>query len=276
MMTADLDAPFAPIVQCAEFHQAPLGDFVVGECRANSGVRLAWHAHQHASLMLLLDGSVNEVFGDRTVACSNAVALFKPAGERHANEYGTAGARFLVVELPPAKLDELRDRGAQLDRVRTVQGPAVADLGFRLRRELRHIDEYSLLSIGGLVYELLAVMSRESRRGGGATAPRWLQEIHEELRCNFSHPVRIGDLASRLDVHPDYLSRSFRRHYGMLIGEYVRQLRIEWASKRLASTDTSLAEVAVAAGFADQSEFTRRFREQLGTTPGRYRAVVRQ
>lgn len=275
MIATDTSTLFAPIAQCAELRSAPVGDLVVAECRASGGARLAWHAHQHASVMLLLDGSFTEQFRARSISCTSSTALFKPAGERHANEYGHTGARFLIVELPPPQLAQLRERGALVDGIRTVQGPRTIDLGFRLRRELRHVDCYSTLSIGGLIYELLAVMSRESNWQPGAAAPYWLRRVHDQLRDNFSHRLNIADLASQVDVHPDHLSRCFRRQYGMLIGEYVRRLRIEWAAKKLVTTDMSLAELAMVTGFADQSEFTRRFRQQLGTTPGRYRSLLR-
>jgi AraC family transcriptional regulator len=49
-------------------------------------------------------------------------------------------------------------------------------------------------------------------------------------------------------------------------------LRLEWAAARL-SEERSLAQIALEAGFADQSHFTRAFRRHFGVTPGRYRAM---
>jgi AraC family transcriptional regulator len=269
-----LQTTFAPIAQSTEL-RACIGDLVVAECRARAGARLPWHAHEHANVVLLLDGSFTETFAGRSVTCTDPVALYKPAAERHANEYGRDGARFLIVELLPAQLEQLRVRGAKLGGVRTVRDGAVLDLGVRLYRELRQLDAYSTLSVAGLVYELLAVMSRAVGTESDAPAPRWLRRVRDELHDNFSQRFNIGELASRAAVHPDHLSRSFRRHYGVLIGEYVRRLRLEWAARELVSADRTLAELAVTAGFVDQSEFTRRFREHFGTTPGRYRSALR-
>ena len=50
------------------------------------------------------------------------------------------------------------------------------------------------------------------------------------------------------------------------MGEYARSLRLEWAASRLALDDASLAQVALEAGFADQSHFTRAFRRHAGVT----------
>jgi AraC family transcriptional regulator len=273
-LTRDVPVRFAPLAQSRELRATSLGDLVVAECQALAGSRLPWHAHEHANVVLLLDGSFTERFGGRTVTCTSPVALYKPAAERHANEYGRTGARFLIVELMPSQLEPLRARGAVLDGIRMVHDPAVVDISVRLYRELRRLDPYSTLSIAGLVYELLAVMSRTASRDGGTLPPSWLRRVRAELDDHFATRVSIADLATRAQVHPDHLSRCFRRHYGLLIGDYVRRLRLEWTAQELTGSDTTLAELAIAAGFVDQSEFTRRFREQFGTTPGRYRAAL--
>jgi AraC family transcriptional regulator len=275
-MGAGDERQYAPIAQCRDSRAASIGDLVVTECRAAAGARLSWHAHEHACVVLLVNGSFTELFGARSVSYNTPVALYKPAGERHANEYGRTGAQFMVIELPPSQLDQLRHRGAVLDGIRSVQEPAVVDLGARIYRELHHLDAYSMLSVGGLVHELLAVLCRGDDRARSSTAPYWLRRVRDDVRENFSRRISITDLADRARVHPDHLSRSFRRHYGVLIGEYARHLRLDWAAKQLVATDVPLTELAMAAGFVDQSEFTRRFREHFGTTPGRYRIALRQ
>jgi AraC family transcriptional regulator len=60
------------------------------------------------------------------------------------------------------------------------------------------------------------------------------------------------------------------------VARYARGLRLDWAAQRLVEGDCTLAEVAAQAGFADQSHFTRAFREYAGVTPGRYRALLRR
>ena len=66
-------------------------------------------------------------------------------------------------------------------------------------------------------------------------------------------------------------ARTFRGDYGCSPGEYLRRLLVEIACQRLAMTDVPLAEIALAAGFSDQSHFTKTFRRYNGMTPGEYR-----
>jgi AraC family transcriptional regulator len=66
-------------------------------------------------------------------------------------------------------------------------------------------------------------------------------------------------------------TRAFRASTGTSPARYVREQRIARATVLLRDGRRPLAEIAVAAGFADQQHFTRRFREATGRTPGAYR-----
>ena len=58
--------------------------------------------------------------------------------------------------------------------------------------------------------------------------------------------------------------------------QYVIARRVERARQLLqAGTNLSLAEVALRAGFSDQSHFCRHFKRLVGVTPGRFRTPAR-
>ena len=57
-------------------------------------------------------------------------------------------------------------------------------------------------------------------------------------------------------------------------GEYLRHCRMERAIGLLHDRHTSLAEVAAACGFVDQSHFTHAFRRRYRCTPAQYRALA--
>jgi AraC family transcriptional regulator len=65
----------------------------------------------------------------------------------------------------------------------------------------------------------------------------------------------------------------FRRKHGCTVSEYVRRLRLEFAVDAIVNRKSSLAEVASAAGFSDQSHLTRTFRSYFGMTPSDYRKL---
>jgi AraC family transcriptional regulator len=270
---ANAVSDFAPITLGTCLWAESIGDLDVAETRANPGLRLPRHAHEHACLVVPLEGSFTEAFQTRSVLCDVATSLFKPAGEAHTNNYGRVGARCLVVEFRPSKMENICQRTRAFDQVATVRSGAVMQIATHVHCELARQDALSPLVVEGLVLELLGTTFRYSGSDTISRAPRWLERLRERLHDEFTVKLSIADLAADVDLHPDYVSRCFRQQYGMLIGEYVRRLRVEWAAHEIMTTQTPLVQIAQAAGFSDQSEFTRRFRELTGTTPGQYRAT---
>jgi AraC family transcriptional regulator len=87
--------------------------------------------------------------------------------------------------------------------------------------------------------------------------------------------LSLTSLAEAIGIHPVYLASEFRRHYRRSIGAYVRRLRVDYACRQLTTTEAPLAEIALAAGFADQSHFSRTFKSHVGMTPLAYRRDAR-
>ena len=117
---------------------------------------------------------------------------------------------------------------------------------------------------------MLELFAASARLVGATRVPDWLREVHTTVERCFRESLTLTDLARTVDVHPTHLAREFRRHYGSTIGETLRDLRVAYAKRRLASP-ASLQEIAQEAGFADQSHFTRTFRKATGMTPSMFR-----
>ena len=146
----------------------------------------------------------------------------------------------------------------------------------RLARELEYPDAWTALSAAALTFELVAGVARRSdseRKTVKAPAP-WLQRTYELLHNATQDVPTLADLAREAGVHSAHLARTFRVHYGCSIGTFVRRRRIELAARDLAQPHTTIAGVAAAHGFTDQSHFTRQFRRHMGVTPREYRLRV--
>jgi AraC family transcriptional regulator len=141
---------------------------------------------------------------------------------------------------------------------------------------MRRMDAASPLAIEGLLLELVAAASRlREQNGGSGRRPRWLEDARDLIHLELAARPSLGGLAQSVGVHPVTLARAFRLAFGCTVGEYVRSLRIERAAHQLAQTDLPLAEIALGAGFADQSHFSNLFRRHMGLSPFKFRRVVR-
>jgi AraC family transcriptional regulator len=92
-------------------------------------------------------------------------------------------------------------------------------------------------------------------------------------RC--TQKVTVAQLAREAQVHPIHLARAFRQYFHCSPGEYLRRCRIDRLSELLRRSPLPLSEVALEAGFADQSQMTNAFRRATGLTPRDYRQTFR-
>jgi AraC family transcriptional regulator len=248
---------------------------VLTETRYAPGLRLPPHSHEHAYFCLVRRGTYTETFGGRSRACGPQTVAFHPPEELHAQQMHHAEVWSFNVEISPAWLREVRRQTPTLDGPADFQGGPLAGLALRLYQEFRHADGQSPLVVEGLVLQLLGEASRLSGRREGPSnpgrTPSWVGQVREVLHARFAEPLTLGQLAGLVGLHPAYLASAFRRHCRCSVGDYVRRLRVQEACRRLAATAEPLAEIALAAGFSDQSHLTRLFKRHLGVTPAVYR-----
>lgn len=118
-----------------------------------------------------------------------------------------------------------------------------------------------------------------TERGGAPTpntdyAPIWLRQAREFLHDSFLKSLSLEEIAIAAGEHSSHLARSFRLYYHYSPGEYVRQLRMEYACRLLITSQTPLAQIAREAGFSDQSHFCRVFKRMTGMTPAEYQKTL--
>jgi AraC family transcriptional regulator len=248
--------------------------FRLSEWHYAPGVHLPWHAHECAFFKVMLEGAYMKTDVRRAWTISPFTLTFHPAGERHADRFYEAAGRVFDLEIEDHWLKHAREYGSVLDGPIQFTGGLPVWLGYRLYDEFRRADDASPLAMEGLALEILA----EAARGSDCTSerrPRWLEQVRELVHARFAENLALEEIAATVGIHPVHLARTFRAHHRCAIGDYVRQLRVEYACRELFRSDTPLAMIALAAGFADQSHLTRTFKRLTGMTPAQFRATVR-
>ena len=115
------------------------------------------------------------------------------------------------------------------------------------------------------------------RLGMQTTAPvsdPKLKRAAEFIADNYQRSLKLEEICSTAGVSVSGLIRSFRRQYGMTPHAYLTNRRVQFAREQL-RRGVPIAEVALAAGFADQAHLQRAFKQLLAATPGHYRGQRR-
>jgi AraC family transcriptional regulator len=231
------------------------------------------HTHTNAFFCLVVRGSSTGTSRARTRTCDASILTFHPAGEAHGDIWHDVGGECFTLELDTPWRDRLADYGICLEQPADFEGGLPLFLAQRLYAELRQADDVSPLAIEGLALELVAASVRRRAKPSTSRTPPWLERARDLLHERFADALSLSTVALAVDIHPAHLARCFRQHYGCSVGDYVRRLRVEFARRQIVTSNGSLAEIAVAAGFADQSHFTKTFKRLVGMTPARYRTT---
>jgi AraC-like DNA-binding protein len=241
-----------------------------------SKMELPKHSHRHGAFCLVLQGGYTEAYSKTLLQCEPSCVKFQPAGEEHSDVYGSEPVRCFIIELQSEWLTRMGSSSLVGNSPLVDKTCSLVGLMMRLRAEFQSVEDESPLLIEGLVLELIAETSRSRRRPSEGKPPLWLRQARELIDDQFSQPLTLSLIAKFVGVHPVYLASSHRRYYRQSIGEYLRQRRVEFASHKIHTSDDPLAEIALAAGFANQSHLTHTFKRMTGMTPAKYRAARHQ
>ena len=229
--------------------------------------------HRHSvHICFLAQGSIEERRGGSTVWRVAPSVRVSPPGDAHACCYGNAGGQCLVIE-PMAMRCDLDDIPTPHEPT-IVQDERILELAARVYVEMRTAT--SAQSVSGLVIEsialeVLAQGARWERPRAERRPPVWLTRLQEYLWADLAVVPDLATLALIAGVHRVHVARTFRDHLGCTVGDYVRRLRVRRACELLTATSVPLSDVAMRAGFFDQSHMTRVVKRFLGVTPAEVR-----
>jgi AraC-like DNA-binding protein len=187
--------------------------------------------------------------------------------QRHAflGRIARLGEAHVVADRFLARLGEIivlkAAKGAGLDEA--------ALQGFRMIIEAHVMEPYP--GFAGPPIALPAKSGPGASRDHQGLAPAALRKITQSIRRDLDRDWTVEAMAKTVGLSAGHFSRSFRRSTGAAPRQWILRQRIDAAMDRLLMTGDSLAEIAIACGFSEQTHFTRTFTRMVGTSPGAWR-----
>lgn len=220
---------------------------------------IAEHTHDWPVLSFYRMGAYRERGEAGEVALCGPSVVFHPAGAPHADEIGARGLETLVLEFDPAWLGEALSRRSCYwsGGAAALDAPALATLW---------------LSPDARPAQLKAATGRFLARAFAAATPpqpAWLGAVDAAVE---DQAADVEHLSRRLELHPAWLARVYRAARGEGLHHTLRRRRVEDAVRLIRAGAEGLADIALDAGFCDQSHMNRAFQAVLGRTPGAVRA----
>jgi AraC family transcriptional regulator len=193
-----------------------------------------------------------------------------------------------LYQLSPALVDKVAEEAFDLDPARVRfpvryfdrSSPAVLDTLTTLRTELLTGGQGGRLCAESLANVLVVQLIRQVAnrpaaerfvRGSGGRLPRHaVRAVEEYIDAHLDQDFALADLAAVAHLSEFHFARLFKQTTGLPPYQFVIRQRVERAKRLITAGRLSLAQIAVATGFSDQSHLTRHFKRLVGVTPGRF------
>jgi AraC family transcriptional regulator len=232
------------------------------------------HTHSEAHYVLVMEGRYVSAAAGAPAVADHPILIYNPPGTQHRDRFRGDGGLFLTVTVSAPVLRCFADAVALPDYSR-VPGRAAL-------RAARHLMAASAASAGvgdllmeSLCAELLAATAMK-RPVIEKHRPSWLWRVRELIHDDCGAALSLADIAAVAGVHPVYLTRAFRRHFGCTPGDYLRRCRLLKAAALLVDDRDDLVDIAGMCGYFDQAHFSRTFKTAFDLSPSQYRERVRR
>jgi AraC-like DNA-binding protein/ligand-binding sensor protein len=153
---------------------------------------------------------------------------------------------------------------------RTAVGAGVSpEYMFQLTHEF-FVNYHSISDIDYLCLNLTKITNRLIESVFSVADIKNVNVIHKSIqymRQNYHHKVSLDSVARIVALSPSYFSKIFKQEMGCNFNTYLNTIRIEKSITLLRYENLTLAEVASAVGFEDQSYFTKVFKRITGISP---------
>jgi len=252
--------------------------------RTSPGVMANPHTHPDVEVNFLRRGTVRYFLAGRFVDIKpGEIAIFW-AGMPHQTLKKSAEVEGIWLTLPLIWL--LRWKHTRTMAAHLLQGGVVIQAASgsdeaafdqweqdfsRSQADLRDIVMGEIESrLSRLFLSLKGIGAKRPRLSGGSSR---MEQILHYLAEHYGEEISVDDIARAVRLHPKYLLILFRRTCRMTLWEYVVRLRLAHAQRLLLTTDRTVTDLALEAGFNSLSAFYHAFRSYgPAGTPAAFRA----
>ena len=225
------------------------------------------HAHSNSYLSILLSGLYSELTLDSQKIIAPSNILYRPAHYKHKNQFITDKTKCLNIEFSTRWFEKQEINSKKIKpQIKNIQNyPFVLHLLIDFLK-YRKIDFFE---------ELLLQLITSEEQVSSPLRITWLGKLVQILDNEIEKTHSLKTLSERVFVHPNYMSRVFKKHFGVTIGQYQMDKKIRSATKKLFIEQDTIAQIALDCGFFDESHFIKTFKACHKITPHQFRMLLK-
>ena len=131
--------------------------------------------------------------------------------------------------------------------------------------------DHMMLAFTAHVAEAYGGLQRIAEPARGGLASWQAKRACEKLESDLGGKLPLAQIAAGFGLSVSHFSRAFRISTGLPPHQWLLRQRVEAAKQLMTVRDLPLSEIAISAGFANQSHFTRVFSAAVGISPAAWR-----
>lgn len=252
-------------------------------CRAGPSDAPFEEVHDWVSMAMVLDGSFVYRSGEGRALMTPGSVLLGNHGTCFccSHEHGR-GDWCVAFHSAPELVEEIAGdiKGVRSARFRThrlAPNEALATAFASARSLLAGASEQAAEEAAiAVVGRLLALAHDGEEKPISFSDERRMAKAVARINLHYDKPQSLDDMAQAAGLGRHHFLRVFRRVVGVTPYRYLLTRRLEAAAIRLRAGDGDVLSVALACGFSDLSDFTRRFKRHVGTPPGEFARQLRR
>ncbi len=268
--------------------------------KADTDMWTPWHYHPEIDILLVLKNSGYHITGDCIGEIGPGTLILNGSNVPHAfhpnepDEGNLEKPAMLVIQFSEQSLGAELLSKLEMARVRRFLDTTGCSFEFfgktrarvgEIMKGMQGMSELQRLSQFILILDLLASAPEEDKRSlvSQVYAPslnaenvQRIDQLRDWIFNNLDRKLTLDEVAKHARMSGKSFSRFFKKNTGKTFVQYVNELRIGVACRKLIETDASVSEICYASGFNNLSNFNRRFLDLKGVSPRELRAQYRR
>lgn len=254
-----------------------------------------WHWHEELQFCLVVEGSICFFTNNRQQILAPGQGIFINSSCLHmAKPMTEPDSAYICLNVHPRLLSSFSGsimesryvtpylKNSSISDIPLFPEPALRQKKildgilqiYRLYEKKAFGYELEICSILGILW--LDLVRHLERNSPHATENRTknhanVQKIFTYISRHYSESITLDMIAKELAFSVGECCRMFKKITGQTIISYLTLYRITKSTELLRNTDLSISQIAYETGFSSTSYFIGKFKEQLGTTPLRFR-----
>ena len=125
--------------------------------------------------------------------------------------------------------------------------------------------------LNSIIIDLINISGLGDRMAEVTRIPEPIKKAFRYIYTNFKTPLTLEDVSKHVGLTPNYFSALFHKEFGVPFKQYLIDMRLNYATRLLVSTNQSITDICYISGFSNFANFSRSFKYRFGISPVQYR-----